>query len=639
MRPALLGPVVFLLSLWAIAPPVPEARAQQPPPPPLPPAEQAEPSPEQDRATSRFRLADSYIRSGQPDRAAAILEDLLAEDPDNVALIDRLKMAYVGARAFDEALGLIESIMARTGPTTALLSEMATVHMAAGDRDAAERAWREALAVAPERSQTYRTVYATMVQSRLWEEARDVLLEARRRLGQPDAFRIELGELYARSNQYAEALEEWAELLAEDVSRYSYVQARLARLLDQDGATPAFRSALDRLIRREPMRLPYRRLAAWLAAEVGDFDAGLDHTRAVDRLGQERGESLFAFAESALQAGALDVAERAFDLVSEAHPASASAAMSLLSSALLAEKRGRDAGERRRTGAGPPPTTHYDAARQRYRRFLDTYPNHAQSATGLHRLALIERDVYGNFDAATEHLSTIIARARDTEVVGEARFALGEVALMQGDLTRARLAFTQIESQLRTGGLAERARLEIALLDYYEGNFEMALARVDAMRRNTATDVANNAIDLRLLLSESQGPDSLSTPLRRFAEAELLQRQLRPDEALAALDALLPSLADHALADEAQYRRASILRDLERSTEAIDILDAYPGRFPESYLTDRALFLAAEIRERDVRDLPGALEAYVRFLRQYPGSILAPEARVRIRRLRGDRPS
>src|SRR5690606_39919205 len=129
---------------------------------------------------------------------------------------------------------------------------------------------------------------------------------------------------------------------------------------------------------------------------------------------------------------------------------------------------------------------------------------------------------------------------------------------------------------LRIGPLPEEARLELARLDFYEGDFEGALARVRAMNENTATDVANDAIALKVLLKENEGPDSLSTPLRAYARAALLQRQGHAAEALDALDSLLGEHHGHPIADEAVIARIEALRDLGRTEEALAALEAFP---------------------------------------------------------------
>jgi cellulose synthase operon protein C len=597
-----------------------------------PPTQRPAPAMDQDAATERFRLADAYLRAQQFDRAIALLEDLLADTPESFPVFDRLKDALLSAGRTDDAVRLIEDRIARTGPTTVLLAQLGSVHFGAGRSAEADRAWANAVEVAPDNVQTYRTLYSIFVQNRLWERGRDMLLLGRQRLRQNDLFRIELAELYSRSNQHAEALREWASLLAVEPNRLSFVQTRISRMLDQDGAATAFRESLDRLIRQDPMQMAYRRLAGWLAAETGAFDEGLDHMRAIDRLGRESGESLYAYAESAMQAGSLDVAQRAFELVIEQHREGPAVAASLFASAQLHEQRARRARE---------PAERQDSALEaasRYLRFIEGHAMHPAAPAAMHRLAHLHRDIFRDYEAAEALLERILGLG-DEETAADARLALGELAILRDDLVRARLAFARIDNQIRIGERAERARLELALLDFYEGNFEIALARANSMKRNTATNVSNNAIDLKLILSENQGPDSLSTPLRLFAAAELRLRQSRPADALAGLDALLTSYAGHPITPLARFRRAGALRDLGRADDALAVYERLPSDFPDSYLADRALFAFAEVHEQDLGDIEAAIRAYTALLARFPGSLLAPEARARIRRLRGDRPA
>jgi outer membrane protein assembly factor BamD (BamD/ComL family) len=79
-----------------------------------------------------------------------------------------------------------------------------------------------------------------------------------------------------------------------------------------------------------------------------------------------------------------------------------------------------------------------------------------------------------------------------------------------------------------------------------------------------------------------------------------------------------------------------MLRTTGRFREAYDAFAELPLLHPRSYLADRAFFEAAEIQERDLSDAEAAVKLYSRLLSEYPGSLLAPEARERIRRLRGN---
>ncbi|HRK74144.1 MAG TPA: tetratricopeptide repeat protein, partial [Rhodothermales bacterium] len=71
--------------------------------------------------------------------------------------------------------------------------------------------------------------------------------------------------------------------------------------------------------------------------------------------------------------------------------------------------------------------------------------------------------------------------------------------------------------------------------------------------------------------------------------------------------------------------------------EAIEAYKTVQKDYPKTYLADRALFAIAEILEQSDLDKRKAIDQYAEVLMKYPGSLLAPEVRSRIRKLRGDK--
>ena len=72
-----------------------------------------------------------------------------------------------------------------------------------------------------------------------------------------------------------------------------------------------------------------------------------------------------------------------------------------------------------------------------------------------------------------------------------------------------------------------------------------------------------------------------------------------------------------------------------QDTTAMTLLDAIIADVPETIFGDRALFRKAELALRR-KDVPMAVDALTVLLVQYPRSILLPDARERLRALRGD---
>ena len=581
----------------------------------------------------RFRLADSYLRAGQYERATTLLEDLYADNPDTYAFYNKLKEAYESVKRYDDAIALVEDRLAES-ETPVRLSEKARLLYLNGDEQAAMATWDAAIAAAPDQRSSYRVVYQALVEARRFDRAIAVLEQGREHLNAPNEFRIELAYLYSLNGQHDQAIKEYLRLLEENGGRFGFVRSRLSPFLTQDDALKTSITATQAAVREAPMNLAYRELLAWLHMENEDYRDAFDVYRAIDRLQQEDGRRLLAFARQAADAEEYDVALDAYDEVLSRHPNAPIAPEAQHHLGDMHRRWAQTTSERVFDEAGNRiPAPHYEAAADAYQTYLQKYPNRDAYPEVLQKLGRLQQDVFLRLGEAESTLQEVVRRYPESEAADEARYDLGRIALMRDNLNEARLAFSRLVDRLRTGELAEKARYELALLHFYEGEFETALARVKTTNTNTSTDVANDAIELKVLLLQNKGPDSLSTPLRNYAEARLLQRQRRYDRALATLDTLLASVGQHPIADDTRFLRAAVLRDRGRIETAVQSFTEIPAMFARSPLADRSLFEAARLQEQYLNDAAGALDTYTRLLEQYPHSLLASKARERIRAL------
>jgi tetratricopeptide (TPR) repeat protein len=623
--------VVVLLLLAASG----RAAAQVPAPPP-PPAAVGDTT-----LTSALRLAGAYIDAGQPERAIPILEDLLASQPDSYPVYSRLRDAYVAARQFDSLVALADRRIAAGGPSTTLLAERGAALFQAGRADEASAAWQEAVALGPDLEMTYRLVSDAQGMLGLYAEAAATLAAGRERLADPTLFRAQLAHLHGLAGDAERAGDEWFALLVDNPGSVDLVRTRMGRLLLDAPTVPVEGSrsapsaaegltiAADRAVRRSPLSRAVRETAAWLATQQGDWRRALDETIAVDRLEGEDGQGLVAFGQDATDAGALPEAERAFTEVLDRHPDSGSAPLARLGLSLVLAQRSDLAGER--AGASTP---HASAAVEGLLTFVAHQPGHPRSAAALRTAARLTRDVLADEAGAEDLLRQAAAMpSLPAEEAAGIRVDLARLALRRGDLVEARALFTAVEEAERIGDAAETARLELAYLDFYAGDTFGALARAEAMDANTSADVANDALLLRLLLTENVDTDSSTTQLAAYASASLLLRQGRPEPAVAVLDSLLAASGRHPVADDAAFLHALALRAAHRTDDAMAALGEFPLRHADSYLVERARFLLGEIHERDAGDFAAARAAYEAFVTTYPRSVLAPEARARLRRL------
>ena len=590
-----------------------------------------------EQRSGSYTLAVRLLGNGRIEEATAILEDLLDAEPSSIPVRIKLAEAYQASRRFEDVVTIMQDRLTLEGESLQALAELGMALHRADRPEEARSAWDRALDLEADNPLAYRTIATAIGSLRLYSDAAEVLDRGRAALGNESLFLLERAHLYGLALDYERAVELYLELVAQDAVYTSTVQTRLTRLLSGQGAPEIIATAIARAAALDPLSRSLRELQAWFALEQGDFAGALDAIRALDRLEQEQGESLLSFAERARAAGAPDAASRALGEILSRHPDGPAAPAALLARARLRDAQARDANER-----APSATSRADSARADYDRFLARHRADTQSPAAALDLANLLRDVYREFEASETWLREA-ATGRDAGVAARARLALGDIALRRGDLEVARQRFSDVDETLRVGPLAEQARFELALADFYEGFMFSALARAEALDENTAADAANDAIALRVTLSEVLNPDVIpgpdvdlsQDPLHLYGRAAYRHRRGLLEDALATLDSLDADAGrTGALADESLYLRAAVLFDQNRPLDAVAALEELVARFPSSFFLDRALRRQAQAFLDDLEDAASAIERYDRLLELFPGSPLAPEARAELRRLR-----
>ncbi len=581
---------------------------------------------------ARYQLAESFLRSAQFDRAIALLEGLLERSPDTYVFFDKLREAYASVKRYDDAIALLESRIVPGEAGTALRAEKARLQYLNGDETRAFATWDETLEQAPGRPGTYLVLYRSMMQMRLFERATAVLEAGRDALGNNNFFQTDLASLYSLTGRHADAASEYLGVLAQNERQITFVRGRLSQHIDQENALNATIAAAEKAVREEPLYRAYRELLAWLFLEGGRYQKALDQNRAIDRLEDQQGRVLYAFAQQAGDAGAYAPALSAFEEILQRYPDAPSAPEARRATGLLYEQwanRALEAGD-------PRSDSLFSQAMDAYGRFMEIHPGHTLLAEVQYRIGRINQDIFLDYEAADEAFSTVIRRWPTSEVADRASFELARLAVTLDRIDQARVRYARIAERLRTGELAEAARFELALIHFYRGEFDAALSLTESMKENTSADVSNDAIALKVLLVENRGPDSLDVPLRGMAKALLLVRQRSLEEALSEIDTVLDILGNHALIDDLMFERAKLLAALGRYAESVWAYKEFPLIHPDSYLADRSLFAAARIESEILGDDRAATGTLTRLLTDYPGSLLASETRDIIRGLRGD---
>ena len=241
----------------------------------------------------------------------------------------------------------------------------------------------------------------------------------------------------------------------------------------------------------------------------------------------------------------------------------------------------------------------------------------------------------GDAQEAVSTLDDVLELPRlKPQVRDEVKLELGDLLLFAGQTWDASLLYMQVEKANKNDVLGAAAKFRNAKLSYYSHDFEWAKSQLDVLRSSTSKLVANDAMELSLLISDNMEDDSTYDMLALFADADLLLYRGQLDSAWDAFDAVGRAVLSHPLLDEVLMRKAQIRMKQARYAEADSLLQRLVDFYPYDITADDALMLRAELNEDHLANPQTALECYEKLLLDYPTSLYVDRARKRYNALK-----
>jgi tetratricopeptide (TPR) repeat protein len=241
----------------------------------------------------------------------------------------------------------------------------------------------------------------------------------------------------------------------------------------------------------------------------------------------------------------------------------------------------------------------------------------------------------GDAQEAVSALDDVLEMPRlKPQVRDEVKLELADLLLFAGQTWDASLLYMQVEKANKNDILGAQAKFRNARLSYYNHDFEWANSQLKVLRSSTSKLVANDAMELSLLISDNMEDDSTYGMLELFADADLLLYRNMLDSAWASYDAIQRSVLSHPLFDEILMRKAQIRMKQARYTEADSLLERVVSFYPYDITADDALILRAELNEEKLNNIEVARECYEKLLLDYPTSLYTDRARKRYNALK-----
>lgn len=572
-------------------------------------------------------LARDYTRRQEHDKAVFLYEKLKTEDQTSLAVLPDYLASLLALKRYKDAEKVVRKALKQRPDDATNAVVLGTILAASGDAGAADKQYQRVVsqltaaqvpAVAQEFSRRELPAWAERSYLRGRELAKN-----------DTEFAPQLIQLYTQSQQQDKVLAETLRLVQRDEKQLPFVRNMLQNALREDKDFDALEKILLKSVQEHPDAAAYSELLLWLQVQRRDFTGALVQARALDRRSHAQGGRVLELAGIAQQNKDYDGAIDAYSYVVKEYPGGPFFN--------LARQRLLQAREAQVKDSYPVDLAKVRVLVAEYEALLTELGRTADTAPILRNLANLYAFQLNQQPKAMALLQEVIALPRaSAEVVDEAKITLGDLYLLKAEPWEATLLYSQVEKSHKETPLGYEAKLRNARLSYFAGDFKLAESHLDILKEATTREIANDAMQLALLIQENTVEDTLGLGLRAYAAVEQLVFQNKLPEAIKGLDALLEKYPGQSLTDDAWYLKAQLLRRTGDFPGAIATLEKITNNAKTDVLSDDALFLLARIEEEDVKDRAKAQALYNQVLVKFPGSIYVAEARKRFRKLRGD---
>ena len=247
-----------------------------------------------------------------------------------------------------------------------------------------------------------------------------------------------------------------------------------------------------------------------------------------------------------------------------------------------------------------------------------------------HFLALYLHD----YPEAISFLKNAINTQLSANELGRIKLKLADVLIIDEQFNKALLYYAQVYTTLRNSPLAQEARFKSARASYYSGDFEWAESQLKVLKSSTSQLIANDALELKLLITDHKFGDSLQSPLRQYAKADLLNHQNKKIEAIEVLNKLILEHSTHAIVDQALLFQAKLFEQNSQFTNATENYLRIITDFSSEILVDDALYAIAQLLRTKLSQDEKAMPYYEKIIFNHPDSIHFVDSNKHYRSLR-----
>lgn len=575
-------------------------------------------------------LAKSYFENGEFEKAADLYFGLWEKNAQSHTFYRELVKSYFELNKNEEAQKVIEKQIKKFKDNPIYTIDLGVVLKRKGETENAKRQFEKAIKETRSIENDIRIIAKYFKDNREVDYEIATYEKGSKILGSKIDFTTELAAAYLSKGDFQKSANYYLNYIELNPFATQNVKNTLQSITNGDKLQAELETQLYTRIQKNPDNEIFIDLLTWIYVQNKDFESALLQMKALDKRKKEDGNRVLNIARMAQAEGYFDDAIAGYEYVTNKQPRTY----------LYFEARTEQLKCRKEKISK---TLNYStkdllALKSDYLNFILENGNSPQTAESIKELADLEGFYLYDIPSAISRIEELIALPGiNQKLRNQAKLSLGDFYLINGEVWEATLLYSQVDKQEKDSPLGEEARFKNAKLSYFKGQFEWAQEQLNVLKAATSEMISNDAINLSVFIIDNLGLDTISTPMELYAKSDLLSFQNKDDEANKLLDSIIFTYPGHELYDDILFAKAQIFCRKKEFLKAVPLLENIIQGYGKDLKADDAIFLLADINDRELNNKEKAKELYQKLITEYQNSLLVLEARKKFRLLRGDK--
>ena len=580
----------------------------------------------QKNATSK--LAEQFYSNKEYDKAVVYYQQLFDKTNTEIYYV-RLVNCFINLEQYKSAEKLIKKQLKRDSYALKFYADLGHLYEVSGQVAKVKPTYEKGIKLLSPSNQQIIDLANGFLKYKKNDYAIQTYKKGQKLLKGTYPFNFELAQVYSVQGNTEAMLKEYLALLESQESYIQSVQNALQTTFssdENDKNNNLLKSLLIEKVQKHPGKKVFPEMLIWVYVQEKNFNGALIQAKALDKRYKELGERINLLAKLATANKDYKTAIKCYQYLIEKGENTYFYINSKMELVKVYNKKIIENDQ----------YTDEDLANleQTYNSTIKELGKSAETASLLNGLAHLQAFYMHNTTSAISILNEIILipRLKPQDKAGS-KIELADVLLFTGDIWEASLLYSQVEKEFKYDQLGEQAKFKNAKISFYTGDFAWAKTQLDVLKASTSKLIANDAMQLSILITDNIGIDTTEAPLLMFAMADLLAYQNKNEEALWMLDSLKLGYPNHAIADDILYKRYQINYKQNKYEEAIKNLKALIKDYSYDILADDAIYNLALIYDYKLKDEKKALAQYKKIIFEHQSSVYVVDARKRFRML------